>query len=102
MARAAFPGRRASLDALCDHFAIARKKRTLHGALLDAQLLSEVYIAMTHRQKSLLNEANWAAQASQQTGLRSSAAQPVIELKTTERECDAHQSVLWTIENALI
>ncbi len=100
MARVAFPGKRASLDALCDRFAITRKNRTLHGALLDAQLLAEVYIAMTRGQESLLDEAAQTAQASQQVGLRSSAAQPVIELRATEQERDAHQSVLRAIEKA--
>jgi len=48
-----FPGKRNSLDALCDRFSISNEHRTLHGALLDAQLLAEVYIAMTRGQEDL-------------------------------------------------
>ncbi|MBI1273000.1 MAG: DNA polymerase III subunit epsilon [Alphaproteobacteria bacterium] len=46
MARRKYPGQRASLDALCDRFGIDRTGRTLHGALLDAQLLAEVYLEL--------------------------------------------------------
>ena len=47
LARDMFPGKRNSLDALCERLGVANAHRTLHGALLDAQLLSEVYLAMT-------------------------------------------------------
>lgn len=47
------PGQRNNLDALCKHFGIDNSRRTLHGALLDAELLADVYIAMTRGQKSL-------------------------------------------------
>ncbi len=53
-ARAMFPGKRNSLDALCDRFDINNAHRTLHGALLDAELLAEVYLAMTRGQESLV------------------------------------------------
>jgi len=52
-ARQMFPGKRNSLDALCERFAISNEHRTLHGALLDAQLLAEVYLAMTRGQEDL-------------------------------------------------
>ena len=47
------PGKRNNLDALCERFGVANAHRTLHGALLDAQLLAEVYLAMTRGQESL-------------------------------------------------
>jgi DNA polymerase-3 subunit epsilon len=53
MAREAFPGKRNNLDALCERFGVGNAHRTLHGALLDAQLLAEVYLAMTRGQESL-------------------------------------------------
>ena len=53
LARDAFPGKRNSLDALCERFGVSNAQRTLHGALLDAQLLAEVYLAMTRGQESL-------------------------------------------------
>ncbi|HOY87731.1 MAG: DNA polymerase III subunit epsilon [Methylotenera sp.] len=52
------PGQRNSLDALCKHFGIDNSKRTLHGALLDAELLADVYMAMTRGQDSLMMELN--------------------------------------------
>src|SRR3546814_20824010 len=48
-----YPGKRNSLDALCDRYGISNAHRTLHGALLDAELLAEVYLAMTRGQNSL-------------------------------------------------
>lgn len=56
MARELHPGRRNSLDALCERYAIDNSGRTLHGALLDAELLAEVYLAMTRGQETLLME----------------------------------------------
>ena len=54
MAKDSRPGQRNNLDALCRHFGIDNSKRTLHGALLDAELLAEVFMAMTRGQDSLL------------------------------------------------
>lgn len=53
LARRLFPGKRNNLDALCDRYHIDNTKRTLHGALLDAEILAEVYLAMTGGQTSL-------------------------------------------------
>jgi DNA polymerase-3 subunit epsilon len=53
LARELHPGRRNSLDALCERYAISNAHRTLHGALLDAELLADVYLAMTRGQDSL-------------------------------------------------
>ncbi len=54
MAKDMRPGQRNNLDALCRHYGIDNSKRTLHGALLDAELLAEVYMAMTRGQESLM------------------------------------------------
>ncbi len=56
LAKEFHPGRRNNLDALCERYNIDNSKRTLHGALLDAELLAEVYLAMTRGQESLLIE----------------------------------------------
>jgi DNA polymerase-3 subunit epsilon len=53
LARERFPGKRNSLDALCERFGVDNAGRKLHGALLDAQLLAEVYLAMTRGQEAL-------------------------------------------------
>jgi len=54
MAKEMRPGQRNNLDALCRHFGVNNSKRTLHGALLDAELLADVYLAMTRGQESLM------------------------------------------------
>jgi len=61
LARETFPGKRNSLDALCERFAIDNAQRTLHGALLDAQLLAEVYLTMTRGQETLTIDIGGAA-----------------------------------------
>jgi len=53
LAREQHPGKRNSLDALCERYQVSNAHRTLHGALLDAGLLAEVYLAMTRGQDSL-------------------------------------------------
>jgi len=56
MAKEQYPGKRNSLDALCDRLDVDRSNRTLHGALIDCELLAEVYLAMTRGQEKLLVE----------------------------------------------
>lgn len=56
MAKQMFPGKRNSLDALCDRLGVDNSGRTLHGALLDAELLADVYINLTRGQDALLIE----------------------------------------------
>lgn len=53
MAREMHPGKKNSLDALCERYAVDNSRRTLHGALLDAQLLADVWLAMTRGQETL-------------------------------------------------
>ncbi len=60
MARELFPGKRNSLDALCDRLGVNNAHRTLHGALLDAQILAEVFLALTRGQDSLVIDAGSA------------------------------------------
>ncbi len=57
MAKEMFPGKRNSLDSLCDRLEVDNSGRTLHGALLDAELLADVYINMTRGQEALLIDA---------------------------------------------
>jgi DNA polymerase-3 subunit epsilon len=63
MSRELNPGRKASLDALCERYGINNTQRTLHGALLDARLLAECYLAMTRGQESLMMELETPAAA---------------------------------------
>ena len=56
MAKDLHPGKKNNLDALCERYQVDNSRRTLHGALLDAELLAEVYLAMTRGQESLMME----------------------------------------------
>ncbi len=58
MARDTYPGQRNSLDALCKRLDVNNQHRELHGALLDSQILADVYLAMTGGQKSLMLDSN--------------------------------------------
>ncbi len=58
MAKELHPGKRNSLDALCERYQVNNSKRVLHGALLDAELLADVYLAMTRGQESLIMEVS--------------------------------------------
>jgi len=97
MARRMFPGKRNSLDALCSRYEIDNSKRTLHGALLDAQILADVYLIMTGGQTALAFNADNDSQ--QQTGeseiqrlVRQSSALRVI--LASDEELLAHESRL--------
>ena len=65
LAKDLHPGKKNNLDVLCDRYGIDNSKRTLHGALLDAEILADVYIAMTRGQESLIMEADEGAPAQQ-------------------------------------
>jgi DNA polymerase III subunit epsilon len=100
MARDAFPGKRNNLDALCERYGVDNAQRTLHGALLDAQLLAEVYLAMTRGQESLAMElpsqAGAGAGAGRATPRGPRPAIPV--LAPTDDELAAHRAYLDALE----
>lgn len=74
LARDSFPGKRNNLDALCERFGVDNTRRSLHGALLDAQLLSEVWLALTRGQESLAIEHAPAAHRSRMLTARDAGA----------------------------
>ena len=93
MARELHPGRRNSLDALCERYTIDNSGRTLHGALLDAELLAEVYLAMTRGQESLIMEL--VADPTQGLQAETAAEQPPLRiLRASAAELAAHRQVL--------
>ncbi|MBT0725318.1 DNA polymerase III subunit epsilon [Rosenbergiella sp. S61] len=97
MARKQFPGKRNSLDALCGRFDIDNTKRTLHGALLDAEILADVYLSMTGGQ-TLLTFSGESEQSSE-SGLLAQhrAAQAPGQLRVinaTENEQTEHEAYL--------
>ncbi len=100
MAKEMFPGKRNSLDALCDRLEVDNSGRTLHGALLDAELLADVYINMTRGQEALLMEAvESSSSGAVSTKLDLSGfALPV--LVANEQEMAAHEDVLGQLDKA--
>ncbi len=96
MAKDMNPGKKASLNALCDRYQIDNASRTLHGALLDAQLLAEVYLAMTRGQESLimvLDEPVGPGDAADAAAALEDRP-PLKVLRATAPEIDAHAAVL--------
>jgi DNA polymerase-3 subunit epsilon len=97
LARELHPGKKNSLDALCERYQVDNAHRTLHGALLDASLLAEVYLAMTRGQDSLAIELEpargpsdaWAAQGERPA---------LIVVAASEEELAEHERLLAAIE----
>ncbi|SPB18759.1 DNA polymerase III subunit epsilon [Caballeronia novacaledonica] len=102
-AKQMFPGKRNSLDALCDRFGISNAHRTLHGALLDSELLAEVYLAMTRGQESLVIDMLGDQPASGSVSTSRIALDdldlPVIV--ASDEELAAHEAVLTGLDKAL-
>ncbi|MDR3221825.1 MAG: DNA polymerase III subunit epsilon [Candidatus Accumulibacter sp.] len=106
LAKELHPGKRNNLDALCERYGIDNSKRTLHGALLDAEILAEVYVAMTRGQESLIMEI------SQDTGSPAATIpalfpqdtpagvrQARVVLKASDRELAEHEQALASIQS---
>ncbi|WP_225783490.1 DNA polymerase III subunit epsilon [Xenophilus sp. Marseille-Q4582] len=101
MAKQLYPGKRNSLDGLCDRFGVDRSNRTFHGAKLDAQLLADVYIHLTRGQDALLIEVASDEPAPgmvlEQVDLRGFTL-PV--LLASDDELSAHAQVLGELDKA--
>ena len=99
MAKELYPGKRNSLDALCDRLEVDNSARTLHGALLDAELLAEVFINLTRGQNVLLMDDSSANDAA-------GSGTPLIDLRifnlpvltANVQELSAHEDVLKQID----
>lgn len=100
MAKEMFPGKRNGLDALCDRLGVDNSGRTLHGALLDAELLADVYINLTRGQDALVMDMD--------TGHGGESAVQAIDLSgfslkviaATDSELQAHQALLDDLDKA--
>lgn len=100
MAREMYPGKSNSLDALCKRLEVDNSSRTLHGALLDAGLLAEVYIRLTRGQDSLVIDSSEG-----ESGLRVDEAIDLSQFKLTvlpasDDEAAAHEGVLKDLDKA--
>ena len=100
MAKEMYPGKRNSLDALCDRLGVDNSSRTLHGALLDAELLADVYINLTRGQDALLiDEADAAAGSA--VAARVDLRQFTLPvLQASEQEAAAHEEMLKQLDKA--
>ncbi|HQO29847.1 MAG TPA: DNA polymerase III subunit epsilon [Accumulibacter sp.] len=101
MAKDAHPGKKNNLNALCERYGVDNSKRTLHGALLDAEILAEVYLAMTRGQESLIIDLPEERQQlleirhSRGNGRRSSRV-----ITANAEEMEAHLTILSGIQEA--
>ena len=98
LARELHPGKRNSLDALCERYQIDNSSRTLHGALLDAQLLAEAYLAMTRGQDSLL--AGLSVEMPVEIDVHAMSVYDVIVIAASTEELDAHHRYLEELDKA--
>ena len=96
MARELRPGQRNNLDALCRHYGVDNSQRTLHGALLDSLLLSEVYIGMTRGQEAL--EINFTNHNAQQINIDQDILNQLKVIQASERDLDLHLKYLEKIK----
>ena len=101
MARESFPGKRNNLDALCERMGVSNAHRTLHGALLDAQLLAEVYLALTRGQDSLTIDMGAGTAHRNDAAaprMRDASRTPLPVLLPTAAELAAHGAYLDALE----
>jgi DNA polymerase-3 subunit epsilon len=95
-ARELHPGKRNSLDALCERYFVSNSHRTLHGALLDARLLAECYLAMTRGQESLVMELESPASAA--AALLQVDISSLVVLRAAPEELALHEKYLDAME----
>jgi DNA polymerase-3 subunit epsilon len=109
LARKIHPGQRNSLDALCKRYEVDASKRDVHGALIDSELLANVYLAMTGGQTALLLDEGTAdgagteSQSRQATGSSAADSQPVADLVVIRASADevaAHDAMLEKIRES--
>jgi DNA polymerase-3 subunit epsilon len=100
MAKQMYPGKRNSLDALCDRLGVDNASRTLHGALLDAELLADVYINLTRGQEALLIDAGGdeGKKGSEDSVDLTAFVLPIIQANAQEHA--AHEEQLTQLDKA--
>lgn len=103
MAKDLHPGKKNNLNALCERYGVDNSHRTLHGALLDAEILAEVYLAMTRGQESLIMDLGDDNGGRLDTAGRtpSSGRRQALQVKrASPEELAEHQQVLTAIQEA--
>ena len=100
MAKEMFPGKRNGLDALCDRLGVDNSGRTLHGALLDAELLADVYINMTRGQDALVMEIETGGGGEGAVAKVDLSRFDLPVLTANEQELEAHAKLLNDLDKA--
>ena len=100
MAKELYPGKRNSLDALCERLGVSNAARTLHGGLLDAELLADVYINLTRGQDALLMEGDDPKQAGQGASKVDYSRFNLPVIQPSAKELELHEQVLVQIDKA--
>lgn len=100
MAKELFPGKRNSLDALCDRLEVDNSGRTLHGALLDAELLADVYINLTRGQNALVMDVGSTADEGGNIAVIDLSGFDLPLLLANDQEIAAHETLLTDIDKA--
>lgn len=101
LAKSRYPGKRNSLDALCERLEVNNTHRTLHGALLDARLLAEVYIRLTRGQEMLIADDHATESVTTTATAQQDFSHVVLPvLKASDAERAAHEAMLATIDQA--
>ena len=98
-ARNKLPGARNSLDALCKRYGVINEHRTLHGALLDSQILAEVFLMMTGGQTKLNLDATSAGNTGSGLTFDLQNLPPLVVVKASPEELQAHQDLLDKLSN---
>ena len=100
MARETFPGKSNSLDALCKRLEVDNAHRTLHGALLDANLLAEVYIRLTRGQDSLVIDATDESRGALKLAAVDLSSYALHVISATDEELAAHCALMAEVDKA--
>lgn len=101
MAKELYPGKRNSLNALCDRLGVDNSGRTLHGALLDAELLADVYINLTRGQEALLMSEEGGSQGEDMHAACIDLSHIALQvLRANNAENEAHEAVLAQLDKA--
>jgi DNA polymerase-3 subunit epsilon len=104
LARQRHPGQRNSLDALCKRYSIDNSQRALHGALLDAEILADVYLAMTRQQSSMFERETASAETARSSQARQAGIArhraPLPVIRADAEEAAAHARYLELLDKS--
>ncbi len=99
-ARRKHPGQKNSLDALCKRYGVDNRNRELHGALLDAEILADVFLLLTGGQTALSLDASGEEEGGQATRRLPSNRPPLAVVRASSEEVEAHEAFLDLVEKA--